>query len=165
MPVAFETKRAQMRLPTVVAFAAATAVFSIGCAAPARQSTFHAPTGSLSASGTGASTNPNDYVGTGKEGPPREVGLATWYAKGKKTASGEPFDPGGLTAAHRTLPFGTWIEVRRRDSGRTVRVRINDRGPFGDPKRIIDLSKGAAERLDFLLAGVANVEIRIVSGP
>jgi rare lipoprotein A len=154
-----------MRPPTAFAFAAATTVFSIGCAAPARQSNFHAPTGSLSASGTGASTNPADYVGTGKEGPAREVGIATWYAKGKKTASGEPFDPGGLTAAHRTLPFGTWIEVRRRDSGRTVRVRINDRGPFGDPKRIVDLSKGAAEQLDFLLAGVVSVEIRIVSGP
>lgn len=154
-----------MRLPTVTAYALATSVFCFGCAAPARPAQFHPPTGSLTASGTGAATDPGDYVGSGKEGPPREVGLATWYAKGKKTANGEAFDPSAMTAAHRTLPFGTWIEVRRRDSGRTVRVRINDRGPFGDPKRIVDLSKGAAERLDFLLAGVTNVEIRIVSGP
>jgi rare lipoprotein A (peptidoglycan hydrolase) len=99
---------------------------------------------------------------------PDEVGMATWYGAafaGRKTASGERFDPERLTAAHRKLPFGTWVEVRRIDTGRTVRVRINDRGPWGDDKRIIDLSHRAAQDLDIVRDGVARVELRVVSGP
>jgi rare lipoprotein A (peptidoglycan hydrolase) len=99
---------------------------------------------------------------------PDEVGMATWYGAafaGRKTASGERFDPERLTAAHRKLPFGTWVEVRRVDTGRTVRVRINDRGPWGDDKRIIDLSHRAAQDLDIVREGVARVELRVVSGP
>lgn len=99
---------------------------------------------------------------------PDEVGMATWYGAafaGRKTASGERFDPGRLTAAHRKLPLGTWVEVRRVDTGRTVRVRINDRGPWGDDRRVIDLSHRAAEDLDIVREGVARVELRIVSGP
>lgn len=97
-----------------------------------------------------------------------QVGLATWYGQafaGKKTASGERFDPRGYTAAHLKLPFGTWVEVRRVDTGRTVRVRINDRGPHGDAKRIIDLSQRAAEDLGVVRDGLARVEVRVVSGP
>ena len=99
---------------------------------------------------------------------PDQIGLATWYGgafAGKKTANGERFDPTKYTAAHRKLPFGTWVEVRRPDSGRAVRVRINDRGPFGDDKRIIDLSRKAAEDLGVVREGVSSVELRIVSGP
>lgn len=99
---------------------------------------------------------------------PDQAGLATWYGgafAGKKTANGERFDPTKYTAAHRKLPFGTWVEVRRADTGRTVRVRINDRGPWGDDRRIIDLSRKAAEDLDIVREGVSRVEIRIVSGP
>ncbi len=95
-------------------------------------------------------------------------GLATWYGgsfAGKKTANGEIFDPTKLTAAHRKLPFGTWVEVRRPETGRTVRVRINDRGPFGDERRVIDLSRKAAEELDLIRDGVAKVELRVVEGP
>lgn len=95
-------------------------------------------------------------------------GLATWYGgsfAGKKTANGEIFDPAKLTAAHRKLPFGTWVEVRRPETGRTVRVRINDRGPFGDERRVIDLSRKAAEELDLIRDGVARVELRVVDGP
>ncbi|MDB4941222.1 MAG: Rare lipoprotein precursor [Labilithrix sp.] len=95
-------------------------------------------------------------------------GSATWYGgafAGKKTASGERFDPTKYTAAHRKLPFGTWVEVRRVDTGSTVRVRINDRGPFGDDSRIIDLSRKAAEDLDIVREGVSRVELRIVDGP
>lgn len=95
-------------------------------------------------------------------------GLATWYGgsfAGKKTANGEIFDPSKLTAAHRKLPFGTWVEVRRPETGRTVRVRINDRGPFGDERRVIDLSRKAAEELDLIRDGVAKVELRVVDGP
>jgi rare lipoprotein A len=97
-----------------------------------------------------------------------QTGLATWYGGafvGKKTASGEAFDPAKLTAAHRSLPFGTWVEVRRVDTGRTVRVRINDRGPFGDAKRVIDVSRKAAEDLELVRDGIARVELRVVDGP
>jgi len=99
---------------------------------------------------------------------PDQAGLATWYGSafaGKKTANGERFDPTKYTAAHRKLPFGTWVEVRRADTGRTVRVRINDRGPWGNDRRIIDLSRKAAEDLDVVREGVARVELRVVSGP
>lgn len=98
----------------------------------------------------------------------RAEGTATWYGKefaGRKTASGERFDPSAMTAAHRTLRFGTWVEVTRVDDGRAVRVRITDRGPFGHEDRIIDLSRGAAEKLGMLKAGVARVMLRIVDGP
>lgn len=97
-----------------------------------------------------------------------QAGLATWYGgsfAGKKTANGERFDPTKYTAAHRKLPFGTWVEVRRADTGRAVRVRINDRGPWGDDRRIIDLSRKAAEDLNVVREGVAKVELRVVSGP
>jgi rare lipoprotein A len=93
-----------------------------------------------------------------------ERGYASWYGKalaGHKTASGEIFDPSKLTAAHRTLKLGTWVDVRRTDNGRVVRVRINDRGPVSH-RFVIDLSSEAARRLGMLRMGVAPVEIRIV---
>jgi rare lipoprotein A len=96
------------------------------------------------------------------------VGDATWYGAklaGHRTASGERFDPSQMTAAHRTLAFGTWVEVTCLDTGRTVRVRITDRGPFGHEERIIDLSRAAAEKLRIVHRGVARVELRIVDGP
>jgi rare lipoprotein A len=92
-----------------------------------------------------------------------QKGLATYYADslaGNKTASGERYDPGALTAAHRTLPFGTVVEVTRSD-GRSVRVRINDRGPFASKKRIIDLSRRAAEELGMIRDGVVSVTVTI----
>lgn len=98
--------------------------------------------------------------------PPDEVGLASYYGnafRGKPTASGELFNPDLFTAAHKRLPFGTWVDVTRPDTGRTVRVRINDRGPNGRAAhRLIDLSQHAAEVLDIVRAGVVRVEIRIV---
>jgi rare lipoprotein A len=99
---------------------------------------------------------------------PDQTGRATWYGgafAGRKTANGERFDPTRYTAAHRKLPFGTWVEVRRVDTGRTVRVRINDRGPYGDDRRVIDLSRKAAEELGMVRDGMAQVELRIVGGP
>lgn len=107
-------------------------------------------------------------VATAPNAAPDQAGLATWYGgafAGKKTANGERFDPTKYTAAHRKLPFGTWVEVRRADTGRAVRVRINDRGPFGDERRIIDLSRKAAEDLDIIREGVSRVELRVVGGP
>ncbi len=97
-----------------------------------------------------------------------QVGYATWYGgrlAGHRTANGERFDPRQMTAAHRTLPLGTWVEVTRIDTGQRVRVRINDRGPFGHKERVIDLSRAAAEALDMRRVGVARVEIKVLSGP
>jgi rare lipoprotein A len=97
-----------------------------------------------------------------------QVGYATWYGAalaGHKTASGERFDPTKMTAAHRTLPLGTWVEVTRVDTGQSVRVRINDRGPFGHAERIIDLSRAAAKELGFMKTGTARVRVHVVEGP
>lgn len=94
-----------------------------------------------------------------------QKGLATYYADslaGNKTASGERYDPSALTAAHRTLPFGTVVDVARND-GRSVRVRINDRGPFAGKKRVIDLSRKAAEEIGMIRDGVVSVTITVVS--
>jgi rare lipoprotein A len=96
------------------------------------------------------------------------VGDATWYGgklAGHRTASGERFDPRQMTAAHRSLAFGTWVEVACAETGRRVRVRITDRGPFGHEERIIDLSRAAADKLGILHRGVARVEVRVVDGP
>lgn len=100
--------------------------------------------------------------------PVAQSGYATWYGRrfaGRRTANGERFDPTRMTAAHLTLPFGTWVEVTRVDTGQRVRVRITDRGPYGSASRIIDLSEAAARELDMLRSGVAEVELRIVEGP
>jgi rare lipoprotein A len=94
----------------------------------------------------------------------RERGIASWYGPGfhgRQTANGETYDMNAMTAAHRSLPFDTVVEVRNRDNGRRARVRINDRGPFARG-RIIDLSRAAAEALDMIGPGVARVEITVV---
>jgi rare lipoprotein A len=95
-----------------------------------------------------------------------ETGLAVFYSDsldGRPTASGEPYDRGALSAAHRGLPFGTKVRVTRLDDRRSVVVRINDRGPFGDSRRIIDLSRAAAERIGMIRDGVVEVRVEIVS--
>jgi rare lipoprotein A len=97
-----------------------------------------------------------------------EIGLAVYYAdsfQGKKTASGEKFDQQELTAAHRELPFGTMVRVTNLSNRRSVQVKINDRGPFGDRKRIIDLTRKAAEMLDMITAGVVEVRVEVVALP
>lgn len=89
-------------------------------------------------------------------------GLASYYGgsfRGRLTASGERFDPDAFTAAHRTLPFGTCLEVENLESGRSVRVRVNDRGPFVED-RILDLSEAAARAIDLLRRGLARVRLR-----
>lgn len=98
---------------------------------------------------------------------PRDTirGIASWYGEqfhGKPTASGEIYDMYGMTAAHRELPLGTVAEVENLENGRTVRVTINDRGPFVRG-RVLDLSYGAARELGMADAGLAKVEIRLVS--
>ncbi|MGH9368047.1 MAG: septal ring lytic transglycosylase RlpA family protein [Thermoanaerobaculia bacterium] len=96
-----------------------------------------------------------------------EEGTASWYGgddgfEGKPTASGEIYDSSQLTAAHRQLPLGTVVDVTNLENGKTVRVRINDRGPFRKG-RILDLSQEAARRLDVIGPGVAPVRVQVVS--
>ncbi|CAN5627983.1 hypothetical protein BH10BAC2_BH10BAC2_13640 [soil metagenome] len=91
-----------------------------------------------------------------------ESGKASYYADkfdGRKTASGTTFNQSKLTAAHKTLPFGTKVRVTNLANGKTVKVTINDRGPFVEG-RIIDLSKKAAKKIALFTAGVTEVEIK-----
>jgi len=88
-------------------------------------------------------------------------GLASFYRHGTRTASGERFDPRELTAAHRTLPFGTRVRVTNVATGRSVTVRVNDRGPFING-RVIDVSHSAAESLGMVGQGVAKVKLDVV---
>lgn len=81
-----------------------------------------------------------------------QCGRASWYALTSKTASGERMNPAAMTAAHRTLPFGSKVKVINQKNGRSIVVRINDRGPFVKG-RVLDLSKAAAQKLGFLNAG------------
>lgn len=85
-----------------------------------------------------------------------QCGKASWYALTSKTASGERMNPAAMTAAHRTLPLGTKVQVTNKANGKSVVVRINDRGPF-IKGRVLDLSKGAARHLGFIRAGHTNV--------
>ncbi len=94
----------------------------------------------------------------------REAGIASWYGPGfhgKQTANGEIYDQMALTAAHRTLPMPSLVRVTNLDNGRSIKVRINDRGPFKNG-RIIDLSYRAAQLLDFVQAGTAKVKVEIL---
>jgi len=96
---------------------------------------------------------------------PSRVGMASWYGPGfygGRTANGERFRPGTLTAAHRTLPFGTLVRVTNLYNGRSAVVRINDRGPFHGG-RIIDLAKGAAAQLGVTSSGTAQVKLEVIN--
>lgn len=89
-------------------------------------------------------------------------GTATYYDEGYQTANGEPFYPDGITAAHLSLPFGSWVRVTRQDTGEAVEVRINDRGPYSGA--IIDLSRGAFTTIGDTYEGVIPVCITVISG-
>ena len=90
-----------------------------------------------------------------------QSGMASYYKSGKRTANGEPFHPGGMTAAHRTLKFGTRVRVVNLKNGKSVVVRINDRGPF-IRGRVIDLAYGAAKVIGLTKSGVAKVKIAVL---
>lgn len=97
----------------------------------------------------------------------KQTGLASWYGRqfhGRKTASGERFDMNALTAAHRSLPFNSFIKVTNKDNGKSVVVKVNDRGPFHG-NRVLDLSYGAAKAIGITQKGVGNVIIERVSAP
>ena len=96
-----------------------------------------------------------------------ETGIASWYGvpyHGRPTASGEIFDMEKLTAAHRALPFQTWVEITNLSNGKQVDVRITDRGPFVRG-RIIDLSMAAARQIDMVRAGTARVRLKVIAAP
>ena len=95
---------------------------------------------------------------------PASSGLASYYGgafHGRKTASGTRFNQHGLTAAHKTLPFGTKVKVTNLLNSKNVNVTITDRGPFRKG-RVIDLSKGAAKKIGMLSAGLASVKIEVI---
>jgi rare lipoprotein A len=113
------------------------------------------------------STQPHVSVAS-KQLIAQSVGQASFYGNqpgegGPLTANGERYNPGGLTAAHKTLPFGTKVRVTNANTGRSVVVRINDRGPF-IRGRIIDLSVGAARAIGLTSSGVAPVRMDVVGG-
>ncbi len=96
--------------------------------------------------------------------PADEAGLVTasFYQSGAVTANGEKFRPMGYTAAHRSYKFGTWLKVVNTDNGKSVTVRVNDRGPYVDG-RSIDLSLGAALALDMTGEGLAKVQVSVIT--
>src|SRR5438093_10094524 len=111
-------------------------------------------------------TRPAGLATAPPEPTKRIVGLASWYGQrhqGRPTASGEAYDMNRLTAAHRTLPFGTRLRVTNVENGRSVVVRVNDRGPHV-PGRVLDLSLAAAKALGIVGEGVGRVEIVVLAG-
>ncbi len=139
----------------------------------ARQPTSLALNSSLLASDTSQVTNDEDVlerltaVASNSVSKFKQTGLASWYGRkfhGRKTASGETFDMNGLTAAHRSLPLNCYVKVTNKTNGKTVVVKVNDRGPFHG-NRVLDLSYGAAKQLGITSKGVGNVAIERVSGP
>lgn len=168
-----------MRPSRIAGLLVATALF-VGCAGP---DTDRAPKRPPDVSGVpdavpraeprSASGNPPFYEVRGRryhvlasaEGH-RERGVASWYGEkfhGRRTSSGETYDMYAMTAAHKTVPIPAYARVTNLENGKTVVVRINDRGPFID-NRIIDLSYAAAHRIDMIRAGTAMVEVEII-GP
>ncbi len=96
-----------------------------------------------------------------------EEGIASWYGypyHGRRAANGEVYDMEKLTAAHRTLPFGTWVDVENLANGRKVQVRITDRGPFVEG-RIIDLSRAAARQIEMIGPGIVRVRLVVIEPP
>jgi rare lipoprotein A len=136
-----------------------------GLAAPVRQAVsepprqFHAPVHAPVS--VVRRRDPSTDTATASSGTSR--GVASFYTEGQgqQTASGERYDPAGLTAAHPTLPFGTRLQVTNVATGRSVMVRVNDRGPFVKG-RVVDVSYSAAEALGMVNAGVANVKVDVV---
>ena len=124
----------------------------------------HNRTTSFSTNRRAASGKKHTPFASGKNAAETQVashGLASFYTEGTKTANGERFDTHELTAAHRTLPFGTQLRVTNVATGRSVTVRINDRGPF-IPGRIVDVSHAAAETLGMVRGGIAKVNLDVV---
>jgi rare lipoprotein A len=141
-------------------------LFSSGCTTKLVGGSNTAGTPGVPALGVGNAYN-RPYTVKGKQYYPMasargyaESGIASWYGweSGNRTAMGEPFDPRGLTAAHRTLPLPTKVHVTNLENNRSVVVVVNDRGPFID-NRLIDLSAGAAQKIGMRRKGTARVKV------
>ncbi|MEP6961903.1 MAG: septal ring lytic transglycosylase RlpA family protein [Acidobacteriota bacterium] len=144
---AFFAKPARLRMQTL----AMVCVFALAMGACGKRKSTRAPVTPVKPAKIGAT----------------ETGEASWYGipyHGRRGSSGEIFDMEKLTAAHRTLPFQTWVEVTNLANGKQVDVRITDRGPFVDG-RIIDLSLAAAREIDMVRSGVARVRLRVIESP
>lgn len=156
-----------VRLPIVLA-----AVVLAGCAGNQQI----APTGGASVINPerGSRGNPPFYEVAGKRyyvmdssDGFRESGIASWYGRdfhGRTTSSGEVYDMYSMTAAHKSLPLPTWVEVTNLANGKRVIVKVNDRGPFVDG-RVIDLSQRAANELGMIETGTARVQVRALGAP
>jgi rare lipoprotein A len=136
-----------------------------GFVAPSRQASLqHDRTTSFVTHARTASTKTHTPFASRKDAartPMASHGLASFYTEGTRTASGEKFDAHQLTAAHPSLPFGTRLRVTNAATGRSVTVRVNDRGPYV-PGRIVDVSYSAAQTLGMVGKGVANVRLDVV---
>lgn len=150
--------------------ALAMSLLLAGCATPHATQSDAAPAAtSTTGKAAGKRKGPGPVIAHEREPRPvpnqrRRVGEATYYApyfEGRLTASGEPYDGRAMTAAHKTLPFGTRVKVTHLSTGDSAIVRINDRGPFV-PGRIIDLSQRAAEKLGLIDDGTADVQLQVL---
>jgi rare lipoprotein A len=154
------------RLPWLLSFGIVAALYGSACCGEATQR--GVVNNANSHGGHVAVTDDHEEEELSRD---REVmrGEASFYAdffEGRKTANGEKYDPSEFTAASRTLPMDTRVRIRRVDNGKTVVVRVNDRGPFGKRSRIFDLSKAAAKQLDMLHVGKAQIEAIVLElGP
>ena len=108
-------------------------------------------------SACGVSTAPDPRLAAGVR-----YANTSWYNQGTRTANGEHFRPGGYTAAHRTLPFGTQLRLTNPHTGRTVVVRVNDRGPAKWTHRELDVAQGAAAQLGMIGAGTAKLRMEVL---
>jgi len=166
-------RRAQSKTGRLAVFFACCSVLLFGCASPAPRRTLPRPkspvyTPAKPQPGVRKPATQKPYKVMGKWYQPviraegfTQRGKASWYGKkfhGRKTANGEHYDMYGMSAAHKTLPLGSWVRVENLDNGRKLDVRLNDRGPFVQG-RIIDLSYGAAKKLGVVGPGTANVKL------
>ena len=145
-----------VRPGALAAIALTALVFLSGCAGPSTMES-----GASAATGSSA---PAAEPAASEKAERAEVGEASWYGvpyHGRTTASGETFNMNAMTAAHKTLPFGTKVKVTNMTNGRAVQVVINDRGPFV-PGRIIDLSRAAADKIGMIKSGVAKVRVEVL---
>jgi rare lipoprotein A len=150
---------------SLAACAQSSAVRNSGFASPSRYASLsHDRTASFFADRRVASARKHTPFARHNNATPTQVasqGVASFYTEGQQTASGEKFDTHDLTAAHPTLPFGTRLRVTNVSTGRSVTVRVNDRGPYV-PGRVVDVSHSAANALGMVQSGIAKVKLDVV---
>jgi peptidoglycan lytic transglycosylase len=157
--------RERTRFPLRLALVLALSFAAAGCAHHAR--TAHAPAPVPPQPSAPSAPPPAVELQPSVPGGYTEEGVASWYGdpfNGRHTSNGEIYDMHGLTAAHRTLPFGAVVRVTNLRNGKQIEVRINDRGPFV-ANRVIDLSLSAARALEMVGPGTAPVRLEVISGP